>query len=122
MKKIILMLLMIFLIVFAGFSKETIRKEFKVEKGKKLDVNLKSGGEISITGWEKNRVTVRVHFRDSTPDQWDIEFNESSSGIKNRVCLQKAKWKSRHSSPDFEIQVPVQFDLKLKTNGRRDQN
>ena len=116
MKKIILMLLMIFLIVFAGFSKETIRKEFKVEKGKKLDVNLKSGGEISITGWEKNRVTVRVHFRDSTPDQWDIEFNESSSGIKIE-SVYKSKWKNRHSSPGFEIQVPVQFDLKLKTMG-----
>ncbi len=116
MKKIILLLLMIFLIVFAGFSKETIQKEFKVEKGKKLDVNLKTGGEMIITGWEKDLVTVKVHFKDTTPDQWDIQFNETSTGIKIE-SVYKSKWKSRHSSPNFEIQVPVQFDLELKTMG-----
>ena len=116
MKKIILMLLMVILLVFTSFSKETIQKEFKVEKGKKLDVNLKAGGEICITGWGKNLVTVKVHFKKTTPDQWDIRFDETSKGIEIE-SIYKSKWKSRHSSPNFEIRVPVQFDLKLKTMG-----
>lgn len=116
MKKIILMMLMILLVVFSGFSKETTQKEFKVEKGKKLDVNLKTGGKISITGWEKNLVAVKVHFKETTPDQWDIRFDETSKGIEIE-SVYKSKWKSRHTSPNFEIQVPVQFDLKLKTMG-----
>lgn len=116
MKKVVLLMLILLLTVFTGSSKETIQKEFKVEKGKKLDINLKAGGSVSITGWEKGKVTVKIHFKRTTPDQWDIQFNETEKVIEIE-SVYKSIWRNRHSSPEFEIQVPFKFDLKLKTSG-----
>jgi hypothetical protein len=116
MRKIILLMVLIVLLVIAGFSGETLQKTFKVTKGKQLDLNLKEGGAVSITGWEKEQVAVTVHFKDTSPDQWDIQFNETSKGIKIE-SIYKSKWKHQRSSPSFEIQVPKQFDLEIKTMG-----
>ena len=116
MKKIILLMVLIVLLVIAGFSGETLQKTFNVTKGKRLDLNLKEGGAVSITGWEKEQVAVTVHFKDTGPDQWDIRFNETREGIEVE-SIYKSKWKHHRSSPSFEIQVPNQFDLEIKTMG-----
>jgi hypothetical protein len=111
MKKIIVLLLMILLVVFTGFS-ETVKKEFKTEQGKRLKVNLKAGGDITITGWDKNLVTVSYEKPDL--DQWDVRIKERDSGIEIESYSRKKK---SHSSPDFEIRVPARYDLKVETMG-----
>ncbi len=116
MRRVILWVIMILLMAITAFSGETLQKEFNVAKGKSLDVNLKEGGSISITGWEKEKAAITVLFKKTTPDQWDIRFMESAKGIKIEVAFKDGE---RHniSSPDFEIRTPAQFDLKLKTMG-----
>lgn len=115
MRKLILLLLMALFMVITAFSAETSQKEFNVSKGQSLDVNLKVGGSLSITGWEKEKVGVIVHFKKTTPDQWDIRFTEKEGRIEIGADY---KGDAPHfSNPEFEIQVPNQFDLKLKTMG-----
>ncbi|MCP5108719.1 MAG: DUF4097 domain-containing protein [bacterium] len=122
MKKFILMLLMILFVAFftlAGQTGEALRKEFDVEKGKRLEVNLKSGGAITIAGWEKEKAAVTVHFEKTTPGEWDTRFDQSGGGLKI-TCTYKEKKRDKRkqrSSPRFDIRVPVSFDLKLKTMG-----
>jgi DUF4097 and DUF4098 domain-containing protein YvlB len=116
MRKIILMMLMLLLLVIQGFSGENIQKEFKVQKEKLLKVNLKNGGSISVTGWNKEKVMVYVEFGRSNSDDWETEFEESPEGIEIESYL-KAKWKNQKSSPKFTINVPLKFDLSLKTMG-----
>jgi DUF4097 and DUF4098 domain-containing protein YvlB len=99
-----------------SFPGETLQKEFNAAKGKCLDVDLRVGGSINITGWEKEKVAVTVLFKKTTPDQWDIRFKETVEGIEIEAAY-KGGERDNISSPDFEIRTPSQFDLKLKTMG-----
>ena len=111
MKKIIVLLLMLLLVVFTGFS-ETVKKEFQTEQGKLLKVNLKAGGDMTITGWDKNMVLVSYLKTDS--DKLDVRFDQTPEGIE---IDSRTRGKSNHSSPDFQINVPLRYNLKLKTMG-----
>jgi len=118
MRRFILLIIMILLMAIAAFAfpGETLQKEFNVAKGKCLDLNLKNGGSINITGWEKEKAAVTVLFKKTTPDQWDIRFTETSEGIVIEAAF-KGGERNNMSTPDFEIRTPSQFDLKLKTMG-----
>lgn len=114
MKRFIIVLLMLLLMTIRAFPGETLEKEFNAAKGKCLDVDLKIGGSISISGWEKDKVAVTVLFKKTTPDQWDINFRETADGIEIEATY-KGSEHNNISSPGFEIRTPSQFDLKVKT-------
>jgi hypothetical protein len=116
MRRVIILLIMLLLMAIRSFPGETLLKEFNVEKGKCLDVDLRVGGSINITGWEKEKVAVTVLFKKTTPDQWDVRFKETVEGIEIEAAY-KGGERDNISSPDFEIRTPSQFDLKLKTMG-----
>ena len=116
MRKIVLLVLIILLMVFTVFSQETIRKEFNVQKGKKLDFDMRGSGNVNITGLKNERPAVAIHFKKSSPDQWDIRFNETGEGIEIEIDDKDHKT-NRGSRLDVEIRVPVQFDLKLRIVG-----
>jgi hypothetical protein len=114
-KKVVFIVLLMLLVLW-GFSREPLKKEFTVEPGKKLDINLRSGGSITISGWDKNQVAVTVNFKNGDGDNWDISFDKTSDGIfiESRYTGSNHK---RSGSTNFEINVPKRFDLELKTMG-----
>lgn len=114
-KKVIFIVLLM-LLVFFGFSREPMKKEFTVEPGKKLDINLRSGGSISISGWDKNQVAVTVNFKNGNGNDWDISFEKTTEGISIESRYTGGHHK-RGGSTNFEINVPKRFDLELKTMG-----
>lgn len=116
MRRLIIVLFILLLMTIRAFPGQTLEKEFNAAKGKCLDVDLKIGGSISISGWEKDKVAVTVLFKKTTPDQWDIRFRETADGLGIEATY-KGSDHDNISSPDFEIRVPSQFDLKLKTMG-----
>ncbi|MGD1005714.1 MAG: hypothetical protein ABR980_00590 [Ignavibacteriaceae bacterium] len=96
-------------------SQET-HKSFAVEKGQKLSIDLKSGGSISITGWEKNEVNVDAVFGGRDRDDIMLEIEKNSSGVEIN-----SKYKHHHdnenSKAQFDIKVPVKFDVEINTMG-----
>ncbi len=108
------------LVHFASFHrvsiKETIQKEFNVQKGKMLNFDMRGRGDVNITGWKNERSAITIHFKESSPDQWDIRFNETPKGIEIEIDDKDHKI-NRDSRLDVEIRVPVQFDLKLRVVG-----
>ncbi len=114
-KKVIFIVLLM-LLVFWGFSREPLKKEFTVEPGKKLDINLRSGGSIKISGWDKNQVAVTVYFKNGNGEDWDISFEQTPTGISIESRYTASNHK-RSGSTNFEINVPNRFDLELKTMG-----
>jgi DUF4097 and DUF4098 domain-containing protein YvlB len=114
-KKVIFIVLLM-LLVFWGFSREPLKKEFTVEPGKKLDIDLRSGGSIKISGWDKNQVAVTVYFKNGNGKDWDITFEQTPAGISIESRYTDSQHK-RSGSTDFEINVPGRFDLGLKTMG-----
>jgi hypothetical protein len=93
-----------------------VHKEVKAQPGRKLDVNLKTGGGITVRGWDKDLVSVDVTFREDDQDRIDVEVEESGGGVS--VTSRYKSHRSRHdSSPRFDIHVPARFDVELATEG-----
>ena len=67
MRKIVLLIIMFLLMVFTVYSQETIRKEFNVQKGQTLDLDMKGSVDVNITGWKNERLTATIHFKKSSP-------------------------------------------------------
>jgi len=82
-----------------------LTKTFHVEKGGTLDVSLQEGN-IKVTPWEKDEVTILV--RDVDADE-DPGITMTQAG--NRVTVEQ----SGEESDDFtlEVSVPSRFDLRL---------
>jgi DUF4097 and DUF4098 domain-containing protein YvlB len=118
MKKIILMVILILLMV-VGFSLQAaqkIEKEIAVEPGQKLNVDLKSGGSITIKGWDKNKVSIVARFKNGGSEDWDVDIKKTSDGISVETRYSGSRH-GNHGGSDVEIQVPQKFDVKLRTMG-----
>jgi len=116
MRKIVLLILMFLLMVFTVYSQETIRKEFDVQKGQMLDLDMKGSGDVNITGWKNERLAATIHFKKSSPNQWNTRFNQTPDGIEMEID-EKNRETNRNARVDIDIRVPVQFDLKLRIIG-----
>ena len=84
-------------------------KTFTVTKGGTLEVST-SGGDIRITTWDKNEVSVKVRGID--------EYEEDSDHLKigqtdNTVRVET--WGSFNDAR-FEISIPTEFNLDLRTS------
>jgi DUF4097 and DUF4098 domain-containing protein YvlB len=115
MKKIMLLFLTV---CFAGFAfaQETIEKEFKVAMGKRLDLNLKTGGSVEISGWDKELLTAKVYLDGRDWEDCKVDFKETSSGVQIHSSF-IGKWRNHSTDVRCEIKVPKRFDLEIQTMG-----
>jgi DUF4097 and DUF4098 domain-containing protein YvlB len=97
-------------------SGDTIEKSFDISSGKKLEMDLDTGGSIAITGWDKDEVEVKVYLSGRDWESCDIEFDENSSGLEITSDFDSYR-RNRRARVEFEIKVPKKFDLDLETNG-----
>lgn len=116
MKQMLLVLLALFMITLPAWSDTGMEKEFMVKEGQKLDLNLKSGGSITIKGWKKNSVRVMVHFNNGSEKECRIEMKQSGDVIYIESHFDPFQTKNCRS-PKFDILLPHRFDLELKTMG-----
>lgn len=93
-----------------------LQKEFKVREGQKLDIDLKTGGSITITGWEKNILQVKVTFRNHDETIPRIEMKQSGDVVSIESEFDPME-NGNHRSPKLDIYLPYRFDLKIKTMG-----
>ncbi len=97
-------------------KKYDFEKTFQTSAGKKIDINLKSGGEIHITGNSNNQVVVRARMRGEDSDNLDFNAEESNGSI--RVTSEYTGGRRNHNaSSDVEIEVPSRFDVNVRTMG-----
>ncbi|MDR3626184.1 MAG: hypothetical protein P4L45_05100 [Ignavibacteriaceae bacterium] len=98
------------------YGSKEIHKNFNVEKGQKLSINLKTGGSISITAWGKNEVKVDASIDGEDWEDFLVEFEKDNSGININ-----SRFKHQHdnvsSNAHFDIVVPSEFDIELNTMG-----
>ncbi|MFZ0453697.1 MAG: hypothetical protein WCE54_23115 [Ignavibacteriaceae bacterium] len=104
----------------AGFTnakkddEQKFHKEFNVEEGKTLDINLNSGGSISIEGWNKNIVSADIESQRDNLDDYDITFNKTNAGIEVESDI---KYGSNNNNLHFIFKVPAKFNLKIDSKG-----
>ncbi len=116
MNRLLLLVLMVFPIMVSAFPQADYEKEFVTAKGKKLDIDLKTGGGIAIAGWDKEAVSVRGLREGRDGDEAVLEMEETSSGVALRSHYAGSRH-NRSGGINLEIKVPRRYDVHLETMG-----
>jgi len=116
MKRLLLLILTVSPFMLSAAPQADYEKEFVTSQGKKLDIDLKTGGDISITGWDKEAVAVKG-FREGR-DRKDavLVMEENPSGVSIRSHY-TGSGHNRNGGIRLEISVPRRYDVHLETMG-----
>ena len=99
-----------------SFGADKVKKEFDVESGKQLEVDLDTGGDIEVKGWDKDVAEITVYMEEDEVDDYDIDIDEFSRGIT--VDIDYRGRSHRHSGNLMvSINIPHKFDVDLNTMG-----
>jgi DUF4097 and DUF4098 domain-containing protein YvlB len=96
-------------------GERTIEKSFPVSMGGKLKLDLDTGGDVTIVGWDKPEIAVRVDIDGRDADRVNVDFDNGSSFLNiHSDCSKK-----RHVDVDveFTIKVPERCDVRVESNG-----
>ncbi len=91
-------------------------KEFKVKFGQTLTIEMKTGGDIQIEGWEKELLKADVKVTGEDADNVEINFEETSSGIKITSECNKKK-RNCDCNVKAKVMVPNKFNVDFETMG-----
>ena len=103
------------LLLWVGVAQAQDRhRSFDASPGERLVLDLETGGEIVIRGWDQDRVDVAVDISGRSADDVVLDFNRGT-----RVIEISSAFRSRRSRArvDMLVHVPYQFDLDLATTG-----
>jgi DUF4097 and DUF4098 domain-containing protein YvlB len=92
-----------------------IEKSFSVEEGKKLDLEIDIGGDITITGWDRDEVLVKAKLKGRDHEEVELIFGESSSGIEIETDIDRKN--NIKAQCNIVINVPRRFDISFETTG-----
>ena len=119
----ILILTLIFALVtgFNSFSKdlELIKeKSFNVKFGQVLNVRTDLG-DIIIKTWDSEKISVKIYGDDDAENNMEFSFDQDEGGVSIFGDKKGGKIFSWFRSIDlkYEVKVPNEFDLNLKTSG-----
>ncbi|MDY0298117.1 MAG: DUF4097 family beta strand repeat-containing protein [Acidobacteriota bacterium] len=94
-------------------------KTFEVKPGQRLVVDLKAGGRIEVTGWEKSSVRLEAMFKGKTSEKMPFDVRRIDDGIevKTRLAGGLDSLPGSHGDYTLKVLVPQKFDLKLSSMG-----
>ena len=97
-----------------AYQARDIEKSFRVASGKKLIIDLKTGGSLVIRGWDQDQVSIQGDNDD--PQNYELDLSEVSEGV--RIYSRYVGSRRNYSSNlKFEIKVPRRFDVSIDTMG-----
>ena len=92
-------------------------KTFNVSSGETLEMEV-MGGDIKLAAWDKNEVYIKVFANKNAQDKLEFTFEKTSSGVFIKSEKKSSfSWSWSGISTKFEIMVPRDFVLDLKTSG-----
>lgn len=111
--KLHLFLLAVLLPVLTA-SAQDFSRTFSVSSGGVLRLDMETGGTISVVGWNRSEVEVKIYVRGRDSDEIIVDLEE----LRNGVSI-KTEFERRNSRADVEVEVSVPhvFDLDLETMG-----
>jgi len=112
MKALFLSILSIALISAAMAGE--IKREFDVKSGGTLEADIRTGGSLFVTGWDKEKVEIIVHYRGRTlDDEVQLEIQERNGDI----IIDATAESNTNANLEFEIKAPLKFNLDMNTMG-----
>ena len=93
-----------------------IEKRFDVTAGERLSLDLRTGGSVKVTGWDRNEVSVVANPAGRDAEDCRIDIRRTSQGVEV-VSAYEGNRDSHSTRFHFEISVPKQYDLSLESSG-----
>lgn len=115
MKKVLLVTVLVMALANLCFG-QTIKKDFDIGMGNKLILDLETGGGVYISGWDKEKVAVKVHISGVDEDDYDLDFDAGSSRIRISSDYNR-RWGRHDGDFEFVIKVPEKFDIEIESSG-----
>ena len=93
-----------------------IERGFPGQSGNLVDINLKTGGEINVTGWEKDSIDVVATLDGDDCDKGRVGFSKREGGLVITFEMERGR-RNNDCDADFVLQVPRRQSLKMNTMG-----
>jgi DUF4097 and DUF4098 domain-containing protein YvlB len=96
---------------------QSISKSIRVEPGQRLQLRSDMGS-VEVRGYAGSEVRVAVEILGLHEDEFKVEVNKDTAGVRIDGELTKRRWFYAASRRvHFDIQVPSKFDIDVKTEG-----
>ncbi|MDQ7818615.1 MAG: hypothetical protein RDU14_16440 [Melioribacteraceae bacterium] len=92
------------------------QKEFNVKPGGTLTIDLRTGGGISIEGWNKDVVSVEVTVKGRDAEDIVVEFDQSGNDVEI-TSYYDGDDRNHNSSAKTVVKVPNNYNLSFSTMG-----
>jgi DUF4097 and DUF4098 domain-containing protein YvlB len=108
-------------ICLTGFIAEasqdrSLERSFRAATGKKLVIDLRTGGSVAIRGWDQDEVSVQADRDGDDPQSYEVEMSEVPEGV--RISSRHPGNRRTYSSNlKLDIKVPRRFDVSIDTMG-----
>ena len=93
------------------------QRNIRVSSGKKLIVDLKTGGSMKITGWDQDEVSILADRNGDSVQNYEMEISEVVEGVRIYSHHVGPKRNTYSSNLELEIKVPRRFDIDIGTMG-----
>ena len=111
--KLILLICLLFPLLIQAQDK--IKREFVSKPGKMLELDLTTGGSITVTGWDQEKILIEGRIHGDLKD-YNVDYDERSSGLHIEISYE-GYGRSRNGGVEMDIKVPNKFNLDLETMG-----
>lgn len=92
------------------------QKEFNVKPGGTLTIDLRTGGFISIEGWNKDVVGADVIVKGRDSDEIVVEFEQNGNNVEINSYYDGDD-DSYHSNAKLVVKIPNIYNVELNTMG-----
>jgi DUF4097 and DUF4098 domain-containing protein YvlB len=99
-----------------GVGVSDFEKAVGAAPGRKLHVQLETGGAVALSGWDRGEVAVTARL--GGPDGRDagVELSEAPDGVL-LVARYNGSKQSYATSLSFDVKVPRRFDVLIESSG-----
>ncbi|MCH8244935.1 MAG: DUF4097 family beta strand repeat protein [Bacteroidetes bacterium] len=104
----------VLLIPVVSSSAQDFERTFSVSSGGDLRLDLETGGSVTITGWNRSEVEIKVYVRGRDDDELILDIEELRNGVSITTEFER-----RHSRANvrIEVMVPNVFNIDVETMG-----
>jgi len=102
------------LIFFLGAAQE--QRELAVAPGQELRLRLEAGGNVEVSGWDRNAVAVSYNVGGRDGADCRVEITKIGSGVEITTEY-VGRRNNRQTNIQFHVQVPRRFDITIDSRG-----
>ncbi|HEX7049953.1 MAG TPA: hypothetical protein VF188_07035 [Longimicrobiales bacterium] len=100
----------------AAAQDDEVRREFDVRSGNRLELDLRSGGTITVAGWDREVVAVDAYRSGADCADVRIDFAQDAAGVRVESYTERRS-RDTHCDLRLDIRVPRRFDIEFETMG-----